>query len=279
MRVLNSDIVVDTCLFSPLQLQPRALFALSFSGLAGWFHANVCSFPALLGDHHFGMVFLNLQLKYEQPLGFFDADVIQRSVTVRLLRDGSRVELVCRYSGRGRNAGTGRSAAVLTALLCPVLIEEAASLAARPEPFSPAIQAHFHDSERGAAPSSRVLPGLVKQLEGRGTLLASGEHDFMIHRHMAEVADQWSFAEIPGIVESGREKLVLNQVASHSELAAGLSKPLRCLDVELSRPYFTFDHGKVTTQAYALEQELGLVHRLSSTLPGLRQHGVVVERY
>ena len=136
-----------------------------------------------------------------------------------------------------------------------------------------------HDAEHGAAPSSRVLPGLVKQLEGRGTLLASDEHDFMIHRHMAEVADQWSFAEIPGIVESGREKLVLNQVASHSELAAGLSNPLRCLDVELSRPYFTFDHGKVTTQAYALEQELGLVHRLSSTLPGLRQHGVVVERY
>ncbi|NJM91144.1 MAG: hypothetical protein HC863_02500, partial [Myxococcales bacterium] len=89
MRVIRHDLVVDTCLFSPLQLQPRALFAHSWNGLARWFAEHVCSFPSLLGDHRFGMVFLAIELRYREPLGFFDADVLRQEVTAQLARQGS----------------------------------------------------------------------------------------------------------------------------------------------------------------------------------------------
>lgn len=279
MRTLTHELVVDTCLFSPLQLQPRALFAHSWNGLARWFAAHVCSFPALLGDHQAGMVFLGVHLAYRQPLGFFDADVIRQEVTARLLRGGSRLELSCRYTGVGREAGEGRLAAEVRCILCPVAIEEPRSLAARPQPFAAEVQACFLGDERGDQAPPRVVPALLEELAARGQPLGERQTPFTIHRHMAEVADQWSFSEIPCLCEAAREHLVLEQVGREPRLGAALARPLRSIDVELARPYYSFDRGVTQTQVAALGDGLAWVHRLGATLPGAPVHGVVVERY
>ncbi len=280
MRVLTHDLVVDTCLFSPLQLQPRALFAHSWNGLARWFHAHVCSFPSLLGDHRAGMVFLGIHLQYREPLGFFDADVVRQEVTARLLREGSRLELVCRYTGLGRAAGDGRLAAEVRCVLCPVAIDEPRSLAARPQPFAAEIAACFAADERGDKAPPRVVPALLEELAAKGRPLGERQTPFTIHRHMAEVADQWSFSEIPCLCEASREHLVLENVGREPSLGAALGKPLRSIDVELARPYYSFDRGVTHTQVAAVGETGGLafVHRLGATLPGAQVHGVVVER-
>ncbi|HRC54289.1 MAG: hypothetical protein IPI49_21190 [Myxococcales bacterium] len=278
MRTLHHDLVVDTCLFSPLQLQPRALFAQSWNGLARWFAANVCSFPSLLGDHHFGMVFLGIHLAYHEPVGFFDADVIGQEVTVRLLRQGSRLELVSRYVGRGRECGDGRLAAEVRCTLCPVAITEPRSLAAQPAPFPEDIQRCFAEDERGTSTAPRVVPALLEEIS-RGVPLGERQTPFTIHRHMAEVADQWSFSEIPCLCEASREHLVLEQVGRAPELGQALALPLRTVDVELARPYYSFDRGVTSTQAASLGGKLAFVHRLGATLPGTPVHGIVVERY
>jgi hypothetical protein len=279
MRTLTHELVVDTCLFSPLQLQPRALFAHSWNGLARWFAAHVCSFPALLGDHHAGMVFLGIHLAYREPLGFFDADVIRQEVTARLLRHGSRLELVARYTGVGRAAGAGRLAAEVRCVLCPVAIDEPRSLAARPQSFSAELAARFAPDELGEAAPPRVLPALLEQLAAHGTPLGERQTPFTIHRHMAEVADQWSFSEIPCLCEASREQLVLEHVAQQPRLGESLARPLRSIDVELARPYYSFDRGVTRTQVVAVADQLTWVHHLGATLPGAQVHGVVVERY
>lgn len=278
MRTIEHDLVIDTCLFSPLQLQPRALFAHSWNGLARWFLAHVCSFPALLGDHHFGMVFLGIHLAYREPLGFFDADLLRQQVSVRLLRQGTRIELVNRYVGLGRASGDGRLAAEVRCTLCPVAIDEPRSLAARPAPLPEVLQRAFAQDERGDAPAPRVVPGLL-EAHGRGTPLAERATPFSIHRHMAEVADQWSFSEIPCLCEASREHLVLENVSRVPALGQALAAPLVAIDVELARPYYSFDRGVTHSTVAACDGKLSFVHRLGATLPGAQVHGVVVERY
>ncbi|MEZ4361118.1 MAG: hypothetical protein R3B48_13115 [Kofleriaceae bacterium] len=278
MRVVTHEHIVDTCLFSPLQLQPRALFAHSWNGLARWFHEHVCSFPALLGDHGFGMVFLSIHLGYREPLGFFDADVLRQEVTAQLAREGSRVLLTARYFGVGREAGEGRLAAEVRCTLCPVAIEEPRSLAARPQAFPIEVQRCFRPDELASAAPPRVMPALLEEL-ARGAPLAEGTTPFTIHRHMAEVADQWSFAEIPGLCEASREHLVLAAVEREPALGPSLATPLRSVDVELARPYYSFDRGVTASQAVALDGRVAWVHRLGATSPGAPVHGVIVERY
>jgi hypothetical protein len=287
--------VVDTCLYSAVQLQPRWLFAQTWGGLAEWFKAHVCSFPELLGERRFGMVFLGIQLRYEEQLGFFDADEIAQEVTVRCLRGGGRVHTVSRYWGQGRRAGSGRPAAQVSCLLCPVAIVEADSLAASPAAFDERIQSCFTDAETAADLPTRSLPGLLEPLKaGAMPLLGTRDGQFSIHRHMSEVADQWSFAELPCIAESAREELVFGQLPTQPELGRALAQGLRSVDIELSRPYFAFDHGVIRTRAFGLESgeagraaqgesnansRLQFWHQLGATLPGAQAHAIVLERY
>ncbi|MCG8420804.1 MAG: hypothetical protein MJE77_23020 [Proteobacteria bacterium] len=273
MRTISWDIVVDTCLFSPLGLQPRALFSHSWNGLARWFKAHVVSFPKLLGDKRYGMVFLGIHLSYDQPLGFFDADTVRVDASVSLLRRGSRVRLQTEFFAADRRA------AEMSFLLCPVAIDDGVSLAARPAAFPESIQEYFLPDERGEQSPPRVVPDLVSTIAARGRELASGSQPFFVHRHYGEVADQWSFTEIPCICESARESLALARHEDVPVLRHGLSKPLRSIDVELQRPYFVFDSGRVDTETYDVDGRLAMIHKLCSSQPGGQLHGTVVERF
>ena len=53
---------------------------------------------------------------------------------------------------------------------------------------------------------------------------------------------------------------------------------LERFEVELSRPYFSFERGRVETRAYWWEDRFAFVHHLLSG-DGVHAHGVVVEHF
>jgi hypothetical protein len=71
----------------------------------------------------------------------------------------------------------------------------------------------------------------------------------------------------------------LTSAARQPRLRQALASPLRSIDVELARPYYSFDRGVTSTRVVALEQGQAWIHQLGATAPGAPVHGVIVERY
>ena len=92
-RAVVFEVTSDTSHFTPLQLQPRAILALSFNGLSRWLREHLVSFPVLIRDHLCSVVILGAGIKYEAPLGFFDGDGFCVRATLKVLRRGTRAQL------------------------------------------------------------------------------------------------------------------------------------------------------------------------------------------
>lgn len=270
-RATVFEVVADTSHFTPLQLQPRAILALSFNGMARWLREHLVSFPELIGEHRCSLVILGAGVTYEAPLGFFDGAAFEVRVALRILRGGTRAELTAEIHGRRGRAASARI------LLCPVRIEESTSLAATPAPLDPALLARLQQDEIDPSSPARPLGDLKSRIEQSGEPLAVGTSDFVTHRHLCEVADQWAFFEVPGLIGAGREALAHERGVEIKALRDALSRPLAQLELELMRPYFWFQPGKIETTAYRWEHRLALVHRLLSPVPGAELHGLAVE--
>ena len=272
-RVTTFEVTADTSHFNPLQMQPRAILAISFNGLARWLREHLVSFPELIGEHRCSLVILGAGTTYAAPLGFFDGAGFEVRVTLRVLRGGTRAELVAEFHGRHGLAARARI------LLCPVRIEDAVSLAATPAALDAALLERFQQDEIDPSSPTRPLEGLRTRIEKSGEPLGGATREFVIRRHLCEVADQWAFSEVPGLIGGGREALALERSRDVPELRDALSRPLLQLEFELMRPYFWFQPGKVETTAYRWEKRLALVHRLLSPVPGEELHGIAVELF
>ena len=51
-RRVTFEIPTDTAQFTALQLQPRVVTGLAWSGLVRWLDAYLMPFPRLIGDHN-----------------------------------------------------------------------------------------------------------------------------------------------------------------------------------------------------------------------------------
>jgi hypothetical protein len=271
-RTTTFELVSDTGYFSPLQLQPRSLLATSFNGLARWLREHLVSFPALIRDEKHSVVILSSSIEYDQPLGFFDGDAVRVETTLRVLRGGTRAQLDNTFSG---DRGT---AAKVRILLCPVSVDDPDSLGAMPAAFPERILARFEPDEVDPGSPDRPMLPLRESIISQPTL---GNHiePFMIHRHHCEVADQWAFYEVAGLVGASRETFASKTVGQHPELAAALAKPMKRFEMELARPYFWLQPGSVETTAYRHGDSVALVHRLQSNLPGEKVYGTIVETF
>jgi hypothetical protein len=264
-------VVTDTSHFNPLQLQPRALLSLSFNALSRWLKEHLVSFPELIRRHRTSLVILGASIDYEQPLGFFDGDGLEVDAALRVLSAGRRAELGVVFTGV-----LGRAARVRI-VLCPVHIEDPSSLAAAPGVLGEGLLARLEEDEREATSPVRTLPEHLHRLETEGREVGRGTSAFVIHRHQCEVADQWAFIEVAGLVGGSREAMVLGRGDAGVELVDGLARPLSRFEMELRRPYFWFQAGVVDTTAYVHEGRLSFVHRLRSQVPGEELHGVAIE--
>jgi acyl-CoA thioesterase FadM len=267
------EVIADTSHFTPLQLQPRAILALSFNGMSRWLREHLVSFPELIRDHRASLVILAAGVEYGAPLRFFDGEGFSVRVTLQVKRGGTRAELTAELTGAQGRAATARI------LLCPVHIDDPVSLAAAPAPLPETLLRLLSPGEVDPASPGRPLVDLKSRIEQSGERLAAAASPFVIHRHLCEVADQWAFFEVPGLIGAGRESLALARGQEIPALRAALALPLARVEIELTRPYFWFQRGEVETTAYLLEGRLALIHRLVSAGPGGGVHGTAVELF
>lgn len=272
-RRIGFRVVTDTSHFTPLQLQPRALLSISFNALSRWLAQHLVSFPELIARHRTSLVILGACIDYEAPLGFFDGDGFDVDAGLRVLSAGRRAELGVAFTG-----ASGRAASVRI-VLCPVIIDDPASLAAAPGAIGEGLLARLEPDELDASSPGRTLPEHRQRLEAQGRELGRGSRSFVVHRHQCEVADQWAFAEVTGLVGSSREDLVLGLGDAAGAALDGLARPLVRFEMELRRPFFWFQPGLVDTIAYQHEGRVAFVHQLRSPVPGEELHGVAIERF
>jgi hypothetical protein len=273
-REISFEVPVDTSLFSAVQLQPKAVLSMAFSGLTRWLRAHLVSYPRLLGEFHFGVVFLGFRVTYRSPLGFFDADALEVTTRMKVMREGTRLGLDTHIA-----APTGPAASV-SMLLCPVAVREKTSLAAEPAPLPDSLLRKFADDEIDPTPPRRTMPPLLEDISQTGEEVGPrGEHAFTVTRPLCEVADQWYFAEIPRLVEPAREGIAIGHQGTVPALNALVGKPMTSMEVELTRPYFWLQQGRVDSTAYRVDGGIAVVHRLSTTSPVREDNGVVIERF
>ncbi|HEY6727908.1 MAG TPA: hypothetical protein VI197_28060 [Polyangiaceae bacterium] len=273
-RAHTFELTTDTGHFTPLQLQLRNLLSTGFNALSQWLRANWVSFPDLISKHRFSVVILGTSVEWRAPLKFFDGPTLTLTSTLKIQRKGTRAQLDTEVKG-----ATGVAARV-GILLCPVEVVELEGLSATPTrvPERLASLLQPDELELGVTPR-RVVPDVRAALEKSGKMIGEHKSAFTVHRHHCEVADQWAFFEVAGLVGASREAMALEGVAKQPALQAALGTPLQRFDMELSRPYYWFQPGTVASTAWVLDGRLVVVHRLLSPVPGGEEHGVAVERF
>lgn len=270
-RAIEWREIVDTSTFSAVQLQPGKVASLTWNGVARWLHTYLVSFPELIGKHATGLVVMGFHLAYEDPVSFFECPEFSARCAFRVMRRGERGQLDMRLFTPEHNLATARL------ILRPVAILDPVSLGAEPAPMPETLLARLEPDETLSISPQRVVPDRLAVVETTGRLLAESATPFRIHRHLSEVAEQWSWTETPNLVEAARENLALDHRGEHKRfLRQCLSHRLARFDVEFSRPYFSFEKGEIVTRAYNVGGHLAFIHRFTSHR-GAHLHATVVE--
>lgn len=272
-RVVVFDLPVDTSLFTPLQVQPRTFFWLGMSGWARWLKEHWISFPRLLREQGIGVVIAGLDIEYLRPFGFFDADLIVSTIALRIREDGALFFVEGQFA-----PPEGEVFARGSAVLRPVRIDDGFALAATPKSLGQEILGRFSGDEIAPKVPARPIPALLAEIEAAAPI-ATGSRPFTIHRHLVEVADQWSAIAIPDLAAAGRDEIVSSQSAKIPALRAGLAEPMRRCVVEFRRAAFFLDRGTIETKAFARPEGLSFVHRFVCSEGDDSPYATVVERF
>jgi hypothetical protein len=264
------SVPTDVSQFSGLQLHPRALIALALSAYAGWLKTHAISHRDLLRKHRIGFVFWGVDLAWQAPLGYLDADELEIRSEARVRRAGAQLELVATVFANGEPVAVVRSCSV------PLWIAEEDELSGLPAPIGPALLEKFVDEEIDDTPYVTPVPELLARIEG-GALLCQREEALFFHRQHCEFADQWYFGVTPDLAAVGRERLALVHGDEVPLLRKGLSLPLRHLHMHFTKPYSLFDAGKLETRAYRTEEGIAFVHRLIGERDDL--HATAIELF
>jgi len=270
MRSWELEIPVDTRSFGPNQILPREVLSLTMTGWAGWLRAHLVSFPALVRDHHTGVVILGHHVRFPRRFTFFSGDAFTLRVgPLMAMGDGhfltQRYELVHGGEVFASSDGVGRV----------VRMDPTGGLEAAPGRLPDAVLERFLADERSELPPERRT--LETAPEG-ATLIAEGVHPIRIERRDCEVAEQWSYVEAVSHAEAARASLALASGAD-KRLRAGLRRPMTAIDLAYARPLFVFDQAEVRTRVFERSGELIWVHAIVSSVGGGHVHGRIVERH
>lgn len=270
-RAIDWEETVDTSMFSAVQLQPGVIASLTWNGVARWLRTYLVSFPTLITQECMGLVVMGFHLEYRDPVSFFECDSFRARGAFHMMRRGERGQLDLRLFTETKEL------AVVQLILRPVSILDPVSLGAEPAPMPNKLMERFEADEVDSTSPIRIVPGRVTAVETQGTLLAESSKPFRIHRHLSEVAEQWSWTETPNLIESARENMALDNRGEHKmALRRCLRRRLARFDVEFSRPYFSFEDGEIISRAYDIAGHLAFVHRFTSNR-GAHLHATAVE--
>jgi hypothetical protein len=273
-RSITFEQPTDTCLFTPLQLQPVTAVRFGMSTWARWLNEHLVCFPSLVRDHEVGAVVVGAHITWLDRCGFFDCEGLRVRGEVRVIHKKALLREDFRIFAVGGSCD-GKAIADGIGIMRPLHVARNAGLSATPIPVPAALLERFQPDEiDDDAVAARPVSETIKRVEGM-TPLAEGEVRAFCSRAMSEVADQWSFVEVPALASQGREQLVLSKKA---DLRRGLRQPLRELHVEYRSPAFSFDELVVRTRAFAIESDLVFLHAIQSTRDG-SELAVIVERF
>jgi len=202
-RAIDWEETVDTSTFSTVQLQPGLAASLTWNALARWLRTYLVSFPTLIAKESTGLVVMGFHLEYRDPVSFFDCEAFRVRGAFRMMRRGERGQLDIRLFSDSREL------AIAQLIVRPVAILDPVSLGAEPAPMPESLMAQFEDDEVESASPVRIVPSRLTAVETTSSLLSEHTEPFRIHRHLSEVAEQWSWTEVPALVESARENLAL----------------------------------------------------------------------
>jgi len=254
---------LDTCLFSPTQLQPATVLRYGMMGLAATIRAQLVEWPTLKKVHRTTVVIAGIALEYLRPFLFFSAPEIEIDSGLVARRGGKFLELECRL--RTREGDFAR----LSMLNRPVRLSGSEALDATPTDLDGSLLGRLEADERHDGPIVRPLPGRLEEIASRGSLVAEGSTSFFISRSDCEIADQWQNVRLPDWFASGREQLVLRH--PNRVLTAGLREPMSRFLAEFRRPMYFGDEGALRTRAYLLDDLLAFVHEFSCVLPSVSE--------
>jgi acyl-CoA thioesterase FadM len=272
-RHCTYQVPLDSGFFTPLQLQPIAVGRIAFNAAARWLKENVCSHRRLIWQHKVGLVLWSWELDYRAPLHFHAADEARVDVTGRVRGPGTQFECEMTLSGPDGPSVEMRAVSV------PLELSGDAALSGRPCPLPEEVLTRFCDDEIEPLPRRSGVARMQADIRREGTVLASTEELFRVHRHHCEVADQWFWPEALGYAAVGREELVMRHAATHAAVRAGLQNPVRRVEAICARTYQFRDLGRVSTTAYEWRERVFFVHELGLADSATENHAVAIEHF
>jgi acyl-CoA thioesterase FadM len=254
-----------------MQLQPRSVLTCVMRSWAQWCHENLLPFPRLIRDLRFGLVVIRASIRYEREFSLFSADDFVVRTNINVMQ--KRHVIVGDLHYMNGNERFLRAEIVTR----PVSLTGDGSLAAVPTRVEGRILEMFEPDEIFDHAPERVVRKALSALDP-AALVAETQRSFRLHRHDAEVADQWSYIEIAANAASAREAMVLDaEPALRDELRPAIATPIRAIDIEINRPLFLFDTAQIITRAYRVPDGLTFVHVFRSQLGGAHDHATIVE--
>jgi len=270
-RIHHYELPLDTSLFSATQLLPRALLSLSMRGWAGWVREHLVSFSSMVRDYKTSVVVLGANLDFVEPFRFIDAEQMSVAFRVSARKGGAFVAAESEFT-----AGE-RVVARVQFLMKPVLMSDTESFSAVPGNLPDSLLSKFQSDEVSDSIPERLVAKHQAATESAGRLVGKASHPIVFYRHHCEVAEQWSYIEVPSHAAGARESMALAQSAERPEMRAALSRPLKAVYLELKRPFYLFDRGAIETSAYEVEGGMAFVHEIRSEIGGRGVHGTVFE--
>lgn len=250
-------------MFTLFQLKPRVAFSFAFMGWSAWMIEHAVSHAALIRDHATGFVPIGLEIEYLQPSTFYDCESL--AVTTRIRTWNPRrfhslqdVEVLL-VTEHGVPV-----ARVVMQEIC-VRIESQETLAAVPGRVPADLAGVLLDGPDDANERPVLLNRGTGRVPSNAEAIAEFRHDFIVHRHACELADQWYSEHVCDYIGDSREAMVLLLLQEHPHLLPGLAHRIERLSIGLRRPFMLFDRGQVVTKAYRVGAETHFVHQLLST--------------
>jgi acyl-CoA thioesterase FadM len=254
-------IPVDTCQFSPTQLQPATVLRFGMMGLAGTIRTQLLDWHVMKAEHRTTVVIAGVAIEYLKPFQFFSGPELEIDSGLIARRGGKFLELECRLRT------TDGDIARLATLTRPVRLSGSEALDATPADLDEQLLRRFEPDERHDGTIVRPLPVRLEEITARGSLVAEHTTSFFVSRSDCEIADQWQNVRLPDWLASGREQLVLRH--ADRRLTAGLRQPMTRFLAEFRRPMFFGDEGILRTRAYHHDGVLSFVHDITCALPSL----------
>ncbi|MBX9477146.1 hypothetical protein ACVSUJ_04945 [Yersinia enterocolitica] len=274
-RTVTMNYPIHTCLFTALQFHGRELLSVAMSNEWLWFenHLNL-SFPAFIKKYQQSIVLVAFDIEYIRPFEFFDANDFHVSVVkVRLRQKNSILEFHHEFTAN--NIAFAR--VVLYWRLLVLSGDEA--LTAQPGQLGKELLQLFLPEEIDPSNIVRAVPKQRSKIEAEGQFITENSFHFTLYRHQCELADQWSFIELPTLASAGREQLIVSLDDDPANLSSTMGRPIQNILAKLSCPFFLFDEGRVRTCAYSLNNKIVFVHHVVNISRADTLAAVVIENF